>query len=210
MSGNADKYTIFAVSEKDKQSYIAAGVHPSNIYLMQNGANTEKFRFKEIPSLPDYSVCLAQISPRKRQYLFAGMDKIDCIGRGPNIYPGINYKGEVPDEFKYNHLTDYGNMVLVSQGENGTPMAIKEALAAGLGVVVSEGAAHELPRNLPFIRVLSELEIHNQEILKQAIDINRIASLKIRKDIREWASKSFEWKNLIKIYEQNLYKVLDK
>ena len=40
----------------------------------------------------------------------------------------------------YNELTDYGNLVLLSDGE-AHPLVCLEAFAAGLGVVVSEWAA---------------------------------------------------------------------
>jgi len=39
--------------------------------------------------------------------------------------------------------------MLLSDGENGTPLVIKEALVAGLGVVVSKYAAHDLDTSLP-------------------------------------------------------------
>lgn len=201
---NANKYKIFAISEKDRNAYISAGVHPRDVFLMTNGASSDKFKFTETPSFGKRTVCLGQITPRKRQNLLIDLPQIDFIGRGPWPYSKGNYLGEVPSEYKHANLTEYGNLILLSDSENGTPLVIKEGLMAGCGIICSEGAAHELPRNLPFIRVLSELECQSPAIISQAIEINRLISLKMRSEIREWAKSQFEWKNLIKIYEGNL------
>ncbi len=208
MINNANKHKIFAYSEKDRIAYLSAGVHPRDVILMKIGASGTKFLFNETPSMARRTICLGQIDPRKRQNLLLEVPNLDFVGRGPWLYNKGNYLGEVSTEHKYQWLTEYGNMALLSTGENGTPLAIKEGLAAGLGIVCSEGAAHELPRDLPFIRVLSELECQSTQMISQAIEINRIASLSRREEIRNWALAQWDWPQLIKEYEGNIISLL--
>ena len=67
-------------------------------------------------------------------------------------------------------------MLLLSDGENGTPLVIKEALIAGLGVVVSKYAAHDLDKSLPFVTVIpddkwNDIEYVEQELKRESRDI---------------------------------------
>ena len=48
----------------------------------------------------------------------------------------VQYKGEWSKERLYDEMTNYGNLVLLSDGE-ADPLVVKEELMAGLGVVLS-------------------------------------------------------------------------
>jgi glycosyltransferase involved in cell wall biosynthesis len=151
----------------------------------------------------DRSVVLAKIEPRKRQHLTYWLPNVDYIGRGPFNHP--NYRGELqPREQLLNVLCEYGNFVLLSDGENGTPLVVKEAMAAGLGVVLSESAANELPRNLPWITVIPESDLANTTAIAMAIQQNLVASRPRRKEIRDWIYKNWDWNRLVDQYVSNL------
>ena len=102
------------------------------------------------------------------------------------------------------HVTDYGNMLLLSDGENGTPLVIKEALIAGLGVVVSKYAAHDLDKSLPFVTVIPDDKWNDIEYVSEELKRNREISVTMRKDIRQYGVDNFSWQVLVKKYVENI------
>ena len=102
-------------------------------------------------------------------------------------------------EYLYSNLTDFSNLVLLSDGE-AHPLVCMEALAAGLGIVISECAAANLDLNMPFIDVISEKDVYNIEYVSKIIAKNREISNEMRKEIREYSLK-FDWKNVV----ENIY-----
>lgn len=194
---------LYTISEKDRRAYLdMGGLPPSRVFLMRNGVNTDSFRFTETPQFSGRSITLAKIEPRKRQHLTHWLQQVDYIGKGPYAHP--NYRGELePRSVLLHVLGDYGNFVLLSDGENGTPLVVKEAMAAGLGVVLSESAANELP-TLPWITVIPEADLANSGKIHEAIERNRIVSLPLRAKIREWIRSTWDWEGLVTQYVENL------
>ena len=192
----------YAMSVKDANTFLKLGGLHKGVYLMPNGVNTDSFRFTETPQFANRSIVLAKIEPRKRQHLTHWLPQVDYIGRGPFNHP--NYRGELePREVLLHVLGDYGNFVLLSDGENGTPLVVKEAMAAGLGVVLSTSAANELPP-LPWVTVIPEEDLSNSGKIHEAIERNRIVSLPLRAKIREWVRNSWDWNGLVTKYVENL------
>lgn len=206
MIEGCEQFPIFAISEKDRNAFINWGANPNYVFLRPNGANASNYRFAETPKWPDKSITLAQVTPRKRQWLTYKIPSVYYWGKGPFNHP--NYEGEVHSSYKYENLTNFANMVLCTEGENGTPLCIKEALMCGLGIVVSEHAASELPWDLPFIDILPEAELHDAKHLEQVIIKNRSKSLQHRKEIREFALANWDWQLLVTKYAQNLESLL--
>jgi hypothetical protein len=169
---------------------------------MPNGVDTDAFRLELQPKAADRSITLAKIEVRKRQNLTYWLPQVEYIGRGPFNHP--NYRGEVePRERLLDILPEYGNFVLLSDGENGTPLVVKEAMAAGLGCVLSESAANELP-NLPWVTVIREADLANTRKLHEAIEENRKVALQLRPQIREWIRTYWDWTRLVNQYVSNL------
>jgi glycosyltransferase involved in cell wall biosynthesis len=192
----------YAMSVKDANTFIKLGGLDKRVILMPNGVNTDSFRFTETPQFANRSVVLAKIEPRKRQHLTHWLQQVDYIGRGPFNHP--NYRGELePRSVLLHVLGDYGNFVLLSDGENGTPLVVKEAMAAGLGVVLSESAANELP-TLPWVTVIPEADLASSGKIHEAIERNRIVSLPLRAKIREWVREAWDWQGLVTRYVENL------
>jgi len=194
---------LYTISEKDRRAYLEmGGLPPSKVFLMRNGVNTDSFRFTETPQFSGRSITLAKIEPRKRQHLTHWLQQVDYIGKGPYAHP--NYRGELePRSLLLHVLGDYGNFVLLSDGENGTPLVVKEAMAAGLGVVLSESAANELPA-LPWVTVIPEADLASSGKIHEAIERNRIVSLPLRAKIREWIRSTWDWQGLVTQYVENL------
>ncbi len=98
----------------------------------------------------------------------------------------------------YNNLTDYANLILLSDGE-AHPLVCMEALSAGLGLVISEWATANLDLNKDFITVIPESKIIDLEYVSSKIEENRAISLQKRNEIVEY-SKEFSWKKQIENY----------
>jgi glycosyltransferase involved in cell wall biosynthesis len=96
-------------------------------------------------------------------------------------------------------LTDYGNLVLLSNGE-ADPLVVKEALIAGLGVVLSECSSANLDLTKPFITVIPQEKIDDLLYVAQAIEQNRRISLENRENIRTYALEHFAWNKIINQY----------
>ena len=87
-------------------------------------------------------------------------------------------------------LTNYGNLVLLSDGEAHS-LVLMEALAAGLGIVISEFATANLDLDKEFIDVIPENKINDIEYIENIIIKNREYSTSHREEVLEY-SKNFK------------------
>jgi len=172
-------------------------INEDNLLVTPNGVNTSKFVTRD-PKYPDRSLYLAKIDYRKRQSMFQSISSLYYAGNNadPNFDVNINYLGEWSKEYLYNNLTDYGNLVLLSDGE-AHPLVCMEALAAGLGVVVCEYGAANLDTTKDFITVIPENKISDLKYLEDEIIKNRDYSISHKDDIIKYAS-NFDWLNVIR------------
>ena len=172
-------------------------INEDNLLVTPNGVNTSKFVTRD-PKYPDRSLYLAKIDYRKRQSMFQSISSLYYAGNNadPNFDVNINYLGEWSKEYLYNNLTDYGNLVLLSDGE-AHPLVCMEALAAGLGVVVCEYGAANLDTSKDFITVIPENKISDLKYLEDEIIKNRDYSISHKDDIIKYAS-NFDWLNIIR------------
>jgi hypothetical protein len=198
---------VGVVSPKDYDVF-AKSVKPEKLFLMLNGASEERFRFSESPTRAHQTVCMAQLMKRKRQRLLHGIPNVVLVGKILDAEEAneSQYAGEWTDEQKHRDLTEYGNAVLVSDGENGTPLSIKEALIAGLGVVVSEAAASELP-DWPWVTKVSETDLQCPSTLGNLIEMNRLISATYRAEIRQKAIELWGWSMLVDRYVETVLRL---
>ncbi|UHS57110.1 hypothetical protein [Agrobacterium vaccinii] len=199
---------IFALSPAIGAMYMRDGIPSSRIRITPNGVNPSLFNFKERPAFGNKGICLAQISSRKRQYLIQNSNAdIDFVG-GINSYSasyraGFNptrrdYLGEWSREQVYQKLTDYGNLILLSDAE-AHPLVCLEGLSAGLGLVVSEASSANLDVGMPFITVIPEEKLQDRDYLKAAIIANRALSINDRASIHAYA-QCFDYKTIVTRY----------
>lgn len=179
--------------------YKNSCMEEEKIHVVHNGVRTDLFNFNEEAKRPGDSLYLAKVDERKRQFHFMDIDNLWFAGRIADqrfseSHP--RYLGEMSKQDLYSNLTDFSNLVLLSDGE-AHPLVCMEALAAGLGLVISECAAANLDTSLPFIDVVKEEDVYNKEYVSEIISKNRLVSNEMRKEIREY-SLNFDWEHVVK------------
>lgn len=195
------KPNVFCLSDGIKNVYkVLMNIPEDNLYLTPNGVSTDLFKIEDSPKYSDRSIYLAKIDYRKRQHLFQSIDSLWFAGNlADNRFDTTkNYLGEWSKETLYSELTDYGNLVLLSDGE-AHPLVCMEALSAGLGVVVTEWGKANLDESKEFITVIPESKIGDIDFVEKEIIKNREYSIKNRKEVVEY-SKNFDWINVIQKY----------
>lgn len=200
------KINIFALSEGIKNTYIKHGFPESRIFVVPNGVNYDLFKFSETPE--DKSIYLAKIDHRKSQYKYHNIKSLYFAGNiSDEKYNKNNYLGEWNKKYLYKNLTNFSNLVLLSDGE-AHPLVCMEAMAAGLGLVISEYAVANLDLTKNFIDVIPKDRINDVDYIENIISLNREKSRGIRNEIRKYVFENFEWNNIIKnYYLPNLKKI---
>ena len=206
------KPNVFCLSYGIKEVYQNILNIPSDhLFVTPNGVNINEFNYVSNPKHSDRSIYLAKIDYRKRQYLFQSIKTLWYAGNvaDTRFDQSRNYLGEWSKHTLYNNLTHYGNLVLLSDGE-AHPLVCMEALAAGIGVVVSQWGAANLDISKDFITVIPEDKINDIEYVESRIIENREYSVQHRDEIREYV-KQFDWTTVIKdIYVPTIEKIIAK
>ena len=208
------KPNIFCLSPGIKDVYEKEmGIPSDQLFVTPNGVNVDKFKFDKLPLTDDMpkSIYLAKIDYRKRQHMFQSIQSLWYAGNNadPRFDTSNNYLGEWSKETLYNNLTNYGNLVLLSDGE-AHPLVCLEAFAAGLGVVISQWAAANLDLDKDFITVIPDDKIGDMEFVDGELVRNRYYSVNHRPEIREYA-ESFSWTKVIeKYYVPAMEKIISK
>jgi hypothetical protein len=204
------KPNVFGLSKGINKIYNdLSGIPENKLYLNPNGVNCKLFDVTDTPKYSDRSIYLAKIDHRKRQFLFQGIQSLWYAGNIAESRFDItkNYLGEWSKEVLHKELTQYGNLVLLSDGE-AHPLVCPEAFSAGLGVVVSEWATANLDLSKKFISVIPENKINDIKFIENVIIENRKYSIKNREEILDYA-KQFEWcKILENHFLSNIQKVI--
>ena len=193
------KPRVFCLSEGIKKVYNDILKIPEDrLFVTPNGVNTKEFSVKDNPKYSHCSLYLAKIDYRKRQYMFQSIKSLYYAGNNadPRFDTSRNYLGEWSKEQLYKNLTEYGNLVLLSDGE-AHPLVCMEALSAGLGVVVTEWGAANLDATKDFITIIPESKVSDIAYVQSQIINNRNYSVEHRQEIIEY-SKHFDWVNVIK------------
>ena len=193
----------FVLAEKDKKAFIHNGANPEKVKKIKNGISSHLFSFTENPLFPNKTLYLGKIDNRKNQYLYQNLNNVDFVG--PlccNLFKNkTNYRGSWTREQVHKELTNYANLLLISKGE-ADPLVVKEALIAGLGVVVNFTSGQNLDEK-PFITLIDDNKINDIEYVKEKIQENRKISINIREEIRAYGIEKFdisvETKNYINI-----------
>lgn len=200
---------VFALTKQIADVHLRHGLSPTNLVIAPNGANSALFKYTETPTHTDRSIYLAKIDPRKRQALLQDISGLWFAG---NIADhGFNprhprYLGEWSKETLYRELTNYGNLVLLSDGE-ADPLVVKEAMIAGLGVVLSECAVAGIDTSKPWVTVVPESRVRDRAYVEAAIAENRRRCITMRAQIREYGL-TFAWSAIVPRYVGAIWSVL--
>jgi glycosyltransferase involved in cell wall biosynthesis len=151
---------------------------------------------------------LAKIEQRKCQHIYKDIPNINFYGRctDDNFKKLEQYKGEPTRKELLEYLSNHGNMLLLSNGENGTPLVLKEALMAGLPIVINKYSADDLDLTQPFIDVISDEKLNDLSYIENVINNNRKKQY-LYKEIRQYAMQHFSWEILVRRYVENVCKI---
>jgi glycosyltransferase involved in cell wall biosynthesis len=195
-------FKIFCLSEGIANVYRQAGVSEERIFITPNGARSDLFEFKKECEYKDRSIYLAKITDRKKQYLYQDVDFLDFAGNIDDHRFNVNrsnYLGEWSKDHLYKNLSNYSNLVLLSDGE-AHPLVCCEALMCGLGLVISECSAANLDIEKPFITVINDSDLHNIDLIKSEIIKNQGVSNLMREEIRQYGLSEFSWESIVNKY----------
>lgn len=210
MVQNNDKFTIFALSKKDFNTFNTYSVHKRNIILMYNGANTHDIQTisPELRIFKDKTIYLGKIEERKKQHVYKDIPNVDFYGRctDEGFKQLTQYKGEPDRTTLLDCLSNYGNMLLLSTGENGTPLVLKEALMAGLPIVINKYSCDDLDLSLPFIDVIPHDKLNDIPYINNIVNINRNKQ-HLFNEIRDYAVQHFSWNALVQKYVTNIMNI---
>ena len=206
---NNNSFTNVCISRKDYDIFLHHSTIPTNVKFLRNSINHEKYTYECNWNVTnERSICLGKIEPRKGQFLIQNIPTIDFVGplQDPKFSnTNKNYLGEWTKDEVYKKLTKYTNLVLVSEGE-ADPLVVKEALICGLGLVITKKCCENLDTTLPFITVLDDEVVYNQEKMTTTL-ISHINNLTTnpsckRDIIRQYGITQFSMKNTINDYIQ--------
>lgn len=178
------------------------------------GTDVADFAISQNPTFS--AICLGKIEPRKMQAELANAVRNKCCVDfvGPNVDPRFVanetafYRDAWNREEVTQNLTKYKCLILLSTGE-GAPQVVPEAMSAGLSILVTETAAGNLDRSLPFIKVIPnnwyQLNVNISEIINQLCAENH----QYRIDIRNYAENQFDISKIVTNYEQIMIKFME-
>jgi len=202
---------IICLSDRIEKEFVNRGCDSTNVSILPCGIDIDLYSIDEDDVLyPERSVVVGKIEPRKRQAFLQHKGLcIDFVGNNSDINFDISdpcYFGEQSKDDIMENLTSYASMVLLSSGE-AHPFVCLEAMAAGLGLVLSEQSTANLDLNKPFITVIPDNKLNDTDYLKEKIKENREISLTMRKDIRQYCKDNFDWCVIINKYKEIIEKI---
>lgn len=195
-----NKHINYVLAQKDIEFMVQKDCKINSIIKLENGIDSKLFNFI-LNSKNNKTIYLGKIDERKCQYKYQLIESIDFIGpincnkfnrKNPN-YLGIWSREQV----RYN-LTNYANLILLSNGE-ADPLVVKEALVCGLGVVLNETSSKNLEIK-DFITIIPDSKLNDIEYIKNQIEINRFISLNKRDEIRKYGIEKYDISIICKNY----------
>lgn len=190
---------IFCLSPGIAEVYRRGNIPEDKIHVVPNGVRNDLFNFRKDCKYPNRTLYLAKVDFRKRQHMFQNINELYFAGNLADERFHLDnprYLGEWSKDRLYGELTDYANLALLSDGE-AHPLVCLEALSAGLGLVLSTASTANLDLSLPFIDVIEENRMNDQEYVSSIMKKNREKSVSMRKQIREYAT-TFGWEKIVK------------
>jgi hypothetical protein len=197
MITDSDIYN-FVLADKDMKILERYG--GDKLIKIKNGISSDLFSFEPKPEKGDRTLYLGKIDARKSQYKYQMIDEIDFVGplHCSKFNSQKNYCGLWSRNAVHKNLTKYGNMLLLSMGE-ADPLVIKEALIAGLGIVVNYTSGQNLDEK-PFITLIRNESVNDIGYIRDKLNENRVVSLAMRDEIRAYGRNKFDISVVCKNY----------
>ena len=205
------KSHIVCLSDRIEKEFLHRGNDSTDVSILPCGIDVSLYSIDEKDVLyPDRSIIVGKIEPRKRQAFLQHKGLcIDFIGNNSDINFDVSdpcYFGEQSKQDIMDNLTSYANMILLSSGE-AHPFVCLEGMAAGLGLVLSEQSTANLDLDKPFITVIPDSKLDDTDYLRDKIKENREVSIPLRKEIRQYCFKNFDWSAIIQKYKGIIEKI---
>lgn len=205
---------LLVLSLQMRQVFLEQGFKGS-IYVLPNGIDCENVRFA--PQSSKQAIVLGRIEARKRQERmttaldvhtvqvdFAGPMNDDAGDFAPNSR-NTHYLGQWSRDQVHRDLTDYACLALLSDGE-GHAGVVSEALAAGLSLVLSPEASHNLDLTRKWIYIVDRDKGDLGDIMAHAVAENH----QYRQEIRCYCEQNFDWGVILPQYIRILEQVAAK
>lgn len=201
---NVNHY-IFALSKKDFSVFEENCFDKSKLFLLLNGANHNEILPVNDKEFNNKSIYVGKVEERKQQHKYYTIPNIDFYGKCNNeiIQKFPCFKGELSHFEMVKKMSQYGNLILLSTGENGTPLVIKEALMAGLPVVTNKHSINDLHLELPFVDIIPDDKIDDLNYIYHTIQEN-LKKQVLKDEIRAYAMQHFSWEKLVQEYVNNV------
>lgn len=202
---------LLVLSPQMKQVFLGQGFKGA-IYVLPNGIDCKNVRFASQSS--KQAIVLGRIEARKKQALMtAALDQhtVQCDFAGPlgedhgDFAPNdrnTHYLGEWSRDQVHRDLTDYACLVLLSDGE-GHAGVVSEAMAAGLSLVLSPEASHNLDLTREWIYVVDRDKDNLGDVIARAVAENH----QFREEIRCYCERDFDWGVILPQYIRILEQV---
>ena len=195
------RYYNFVLADKDYATFLKYRANPEKLKKIKNGIDSNAFLFLENP-VHQKSIYLGKITPRKNQSKYQSIPDVDFVGNVDDPHfntKSPNYLGEWTREKIHNELTHYSNLLLISQGE-ADPLVVKEALIAGLGVVVNRSSSENLDVSNDFITILDDNKLNDLQYIRDKIKENMAICVAKRATIRKYGIESFDIRAEVRKY----------
>jgi len=170
------------------------------IHVLPNAVRCGDFTFAPAASKP--ALILGKIEERKKQRFLAetlaayptvACDLIGPTGRDDESDPGngknVVYRGPWTRREVETRLTEYASLVLLSDGE-AHALVVLEAMAAGLSLIVSREASHNLDPSLPWVHIVDR---DRPDEIAAAIESATRDNAHYRAEIRRYCEATFDW-----------------
>jgi glycosyltransferase involved in cell wall biosynthesis len=202
-----EHFIIFTVSQKDYDVFHKYSQKKENIRVLLGGIPTRYSIKNDNPQYPNKSVYLGKIEPRKAQKKYISIPNIDFYGPcyDSEFCKLECYKGELSRDKLYQTLSEYGNMILLSTGENGTPYVIKEALFVGLPIVTNQYSSNDLDVSLPFIDIIPNNKLEDLTYISDIIQQNLVKQNR-KQEIIDYAIRQFSLESICDKYLEVIFK----
>lgn len=171
----------------------------NRIFVVPSAVECSEFTFR--PQAAKQACVLGRVEERKKQtYLARVLDgrpvTLDLIGpyKNSNVTAieqssNVHLIGPWKRPQVQQNLTDYAASVLLSDGE-AHPLAVMESMAAGLSVVVSPEASHNLDPTRPFVHIVNR---DDDVAVTNAVETAVRDSHQYRADVRRYCETNFDW-----------------
>lgn len=202
---------MLVLSAEMKQALLNHGAR-GKIFVLPNGIDCEEVRCA--PQSTKQAIVLGRVEARKKQALMtAALDahtvQVDFVGPmhedagdfAPNNR-NTHYLGQWSRGQVHRDLTEYACLVLLSDGE-GHAGVVSEAMAAGLSLVLSPEASHNLDLSREWIHIVNRDEDDIGDMVARAVRENG----RYRQQIRHYCEENFDWKLILPQYVHVLEQV---